>query len=112
VLADGVAYASKHCRPHVVLDMCTLTGAQGIATGRRHAAVVTNRCAFFFCSPHASTFFAFPAGLCCGPGPFAMRLAPLSCSEEMEDQCVAAGKRSGDLVHPLLYCPEFYTPGT
>ncbi len=29
VLADGVAYATKHLSPDVLLDMATLTGAQG-----------------------------------------------------------------------------------
>ena len=51
--------------------MATLTGAQGIATGRRHAAIITNY-------------------------------------EEVEVAAVAAGKLSGDLVHPLPYCPEFF----
>ncbi|OQR86440.1 metalloprotease family M17 [Achlya hypogyna] len=42
VLGDGVAYAVKHLNPEVVLDMATLTGAQGIATGNRVGAIVTN----------------------------------------------------------------------
>ena len=42
VLGDGVAYASRHLSPDVILDMATLTGAQLVATGKRHAAVVCN----------------------------------------------------------------------
>lgn len=42
VLADGVAYAVKHLHPKVVVDMATLTGAQGIATGQRIAAIYSN----------------------------------------------------------------------
>ncbi len=42
VLGDGVAYAVKHLNPEIVLDMATLTGAQGVATGKRHAAVYCN----------------------------------------------------------------------
>lgn len=42
VLADGVAYAVKHLNPKVIVDMATLTGAQGIATGQRIAAIYTN----------------------------------------------------------------------
>ncbi len=42
VLADGVAYASRHLAPDVIVDMATLTGAQLIATGKRHAAIVSN----------------------------------------------------------------------
>ncbi|KAJ8979435.1 hypothetical protein NQ317_003214 [Molorchus minor] len=42
VLADGVAYAHRDLKADVILDMATLTGAQGIATGKYHAAVLTN----------------------------------------------------------------------
>lgn len=42
VLADGVAYANKDLKATVILDMATLTGAQGIATGKYHAAFLTN----------------------------------------------------------------------
>ena len=42
VLADGVAHATKHLSPDVVVDMATLTGAQLMATGKRHAALVCN----------------------------------------------------------------------
>lgn len=42
VLADGVVYAQKDLNANIILDMATLTGAQGIATGKYHAAVLTN----------------------------------------------------------------------
>lgn len=42
VLGDGVAYAKKDLKADIVLDMCTLTGAQGITTGQHHAALLTN----------------------------------------------------------------------
>ncbi|XP_048762204.1 probable aminopeptidase NPEPL1 [Ostrea edulis] len=42
VLADGVAYARKDLKADVVVDMATLTGAQGIATGKYHGSIVTN----------------------------------------------------------------------
>jgi len=51
--------------------MATLTGAQLVATGKRHAAIVANTAA-------------------------------------LEAAAVAAGISSGDLVHPLPYCPEFF----
>jgi probable aminopeptidase NPEPL1 len=71
VLADGVAYASKHLDPAVILDMATLTGAQLVSTGKRHASIV--------------------------------------CTDEaLENRTIAAGKSSGDLVHPLPYAPEFF----
>lgn len=71
VLADGVCYALKDLNADIILDMATLTGAQGIATGKYHAAVLTN-------------------------------------SEEWEMACVKAGRKCGDLVHPLVYCPELH----
>merc|ERR1712215_412479 len=42
VLADGVAYAAKDLGCDIVLDMATLTGAQGISHGRYHAAPLSN----------------------------------------------------------------------
>ncbi|MBN3325164.1 PEPL1 aminopeptidase, partial [Atractosteus spatula] len=71
VLSDGVAYASRDLAADIILDMATLTGAQGISTGKYHAAVMTN-------------------------------------SEEWEAACVRAGRSSGDLAHPLVYCPELH----
>jgi len=81
VLADGVAHATAlppklpwlapQAQPDLVIDMATLTGAQLVATGKRHAAIVAN-------------------------------------TDALEGDAVAAGKRSGDLVHPLPYVPEFY----
>lgn len=71
VLSDGVVYASKDLSADIILDMATLTGAQGIATGKYHAAVMTN-------------------------------------SEQWETACVRAGRSSGDLAHPLVYCPELH----
>ncbi|KAG9474476.1 probable aminopeptidase NPEPL1 [Eleutherodactylus coqui] len=71
VLADGVSYACKDLNADIILDMATLTGAQGIATGKYHAAVLTN-------------------------------------SEEWEMACVKAGRKCGDLVQPLVYCPELH----
>merc|ERR1719454_2403347 len=42
VVSDGVVYANKDLKADIILDMCTLTGAQGISTGRYHAAHLTN----------------------------------------------------------------------
>ncbi len=42
VLADGVAHAAAHLTPDVIVDLATLTGAQLVATGRRHAGIVAN----------------------------------------------------------------------
>jgi probable aminopeptidase NPEPL1 len=40
VLADGVAYANREFSPSVICDLATLTGAQLMSTGKRHAAIV------------------------------------------------------------------------
>ena len=42
VLGDGVAYASQKLDVGIIVDMATLTGAQLVATGKRHAAIVAN----------------------------------------------------------------------
>lgn len=42
VLADGVAYATRDLKAPIVVDLATLTGAQLMATGKLHAAIVSN----------------------------------------------------------------------
>ncbi|KAI9208231.1 uncharacterized protein BJ171DRAFT_490715 [Polychytrium aggregatum] len=42
VLGDGVAYATKHLNPDIVIDIATLTGAQFITTGKAHCGVLSN----------------------------------------------------------------------
>jgi probable aminopeptidase NPEPL1 len=42
VLADGVSYAARVLKCDTILDAATLTGAQLIATGNLHAAVMSN----------------------------------------------------------------------
>lgn len=71
VLADGVAYATKHLNPDVLLNMATLTGAQLVSTGKKHAGLMCN-------------------------------------NDDWEQKACVAGRLSGDLVHPLPYCPEFF----
>jgi leucyl aminopeptidase len=39
VLADAIGYAVRRLRPDVVVDLATLTGAQGVALGKRTAAI-------------------------------------------------------------------------
>jgi len=43
VLGDACSYVSRKFKPAFVMDLATLTGAQLIATGHRHAGIVTNR---------------------------------------------------------------------
>lgn len=42
VLSDGVVYASRNLKADTIVDIATLTGAQGTATGKYHAALVSN----------------------------------------------------------------------
>jgi len=69
VLSDGVAHVAKHLDCDLVVDMATLTGAQGISTGTHHGMI-------------------------------------LATDEELEKDAVAAGRRSGDMVHPGIFAPE------
>jgi probable aminopeptidase NPEPL1 len=71
VLGDGVAYAATELGCDRIFTCATLTGAQGIATGKRHCAVYTND-------------GAWEASVC--------RL----------------GRRTGELAHPVPFCPEFW----
>ncbi len=42
VLADALGYAVTHLDPDLILDLATLTGANAIALGKRHAALYTH----------------------------------------------------------------------
>jgi len=42
VLGDGVSYAARNLKADTVIDIATLTGAQLVATGKLHGAVVSN----------------------------------------------------------------------
>jgi len=71
ILSDCVSHASSNIgNVDVILDMATLTGAVMVATGSKHAGVLTK-------------------------------------TKYMENRICDAGMRSGDLVFPLLYAPEF-----
>eukprot|EP00960_Hanusia_phi_P058994 764046-Hanusia_phi.AAC.3 len=69
------------------IDMATLTGAQLISTGKKHAALV--------CNSEELENRVYPA-------------SELSCSNFPAPGAILAGKKSGDLCHPLLFCPEFF----
>ncbi len=71
LLADACSYAARELSADVIFEAATLTGAQLIATGLLHAAVVSN------------------------DGP-------------LEQMVVDAGRRVGDLAHPLPFAPELF----
>lgn len=69
VLSDGVSHVAKHLDCGLVVDMATLTGAQGISTGSNHGLI-------------------------------------LASDQGLESDIIAAGKISGDMVHPGIFAPE------
>jgi probable aminopeptidase NPEPL1 len=75
VLSDGVFHAAHELpfTPAVIIDMATLTGAQSIATGKKHAAIFVN-------------------------------------DEQLEQRAIQCGRRCGDTVFPVLFCPEYHNP--
>ena len=42
VLSDGVAWVARNRQPRRIVDLATLTGAQSVSTGKRHAALYCN----------------------------------------------------------------------
>lgn len=43
VLADAISYVARKYKPDMIIDIATLTGAQLIATGRLHGALISNK---------------------------------------------------------------------
>lgn len=63
LLADGLSYAATRLGAEVLIDAATLTGAQLVATGANHAAVVSNDAeleAQFVAAGRASGDLVFP----------------------------------------------------
>ncbi len=114
VLADGLAHAIAHLRPGCLVDMATLTGAQLVSTGRRHAAIVCNDEALELRCVEAGKLsgdLAFPLPYC--PeffrGEFKSDVADLknSVKDRMNAQSSAAGQfiaeHLGDYQGPWLH---------
>ncbi len=94
LLADCVSYAARALGADVVIDAATLTGAQGIATGKRHAAVVSNRAgleALALEAGHAS------GDLVCAL-PFAPELYQAEFKSELADMTNSVADRSNAQV--------------
>lgn len=68
VLGDGVNYAARYLKPAAIVDIATLTGAQLVTTGRKHAAV--------FCSDEELEKVAYSAGIKTGDLTFPMLYCP------------------------------------
>ena len=68
VLGDGVHYAAKYLMPKCVVDIATLTGAQLVTTGKKHAGV--------FCSDDELEQVSHDAGIKTGDLCFPMLYCP------------------------------------
>ena len=68
--------------------MATLTGAQMVSSPACYSQMTLRACQVTTGRKHAGV---------------------VSDSERLEQAAVAAGKASGDLVFPMLYCPEMLT---
>ncbi|XP_026728599.1 probable aminopeptidase NPEPL1 isoform X2 [Trichoplusia ni] len=68
VLSDGVVYASRDLKAETIVDVATLTGAQGTATGKYHAGIVSNSARL--------EALCVAAGLRCGDLAHALPFAP------------------------------------
>ncbi|XP_028039744.1 probable aminopeptidase NPEPL1 isoform X2 [Bombyx mandarina] len=85
VLSDGVVYAHRDLKADTIVDVATLTGAQGTATGKQHAAVL--------CNGAALEAAAVRAGLRCAELAHALPFAPELHFAEFTS-CVADMKNS------------------
>ena len=76
LLGDAVSYVGRKYKPDVIIDAATLTGAQLISTGVRHAAIVSNRAGL----EHS----AFEAGRLTGDLAWPLPFAPEFYQEEFK----------------------------
>ncbi|MFN6193551.1 MAG: M17 family metallopeptidase, partial [Planctomycetota bacterium] len=90
LLADGVSYAARVLGAGIVLDAATLTGAQGVATGDLHAAVVSNDEAIEQALLHAGR----ATGDLCWPLPFAPEFYRSEFSSPIADMRNSVKNRS------------------
>lgn len=110
VLADGVVYASKDLSADIILDMATLTGAQ-VCVRTCHLLDTRDetRIFFFFFPPHHTNGAEIlPVSSLQGISTGKHHAAVMTNNEQWEVACVRAGRSSGDLAHPLVYCPELH----
>ncbi len=90
LLADAVSYAARELKVDVIIDAATLTGAQLVATGKRHAAVVSNREGLEALSVRAGR----ASGDLVHPLPFAPELYQAEFKSEMADMTNSVKDRS------------------
>lgn len=101
VLADGVVYASKDLSADIILDMATLTGAQVCV--RLISADIRDKT-----RTRPTITELLPSSVLQGISTGKHHAAVMTNNEQWEIACVRAGRSSGDLAHPLVYCPELH----
>ncbi len=81
VVGDALSFVARTMKPDVLIDMATLTGAQLVATGYRHASIVSNRAGL--------EALAVKAGQACGdmthPLPFSPELYQKEFASKIAD---------------------------
>ncbi|MCB9833898.1 MAG: leucyl aminopeptidase family protein [Planctomycetes bacterium] len=90
LLADGLSYVCRKYRPEAVIDAATLTGAQLVATGHRHAAVISNREGF----ECLAVDVGLASGDLCHPLPFAPEFYQAEFKSNVADMRNSVADRS------------------
>jgi len=96
VLADGVAHAVAHLNPHIIIDMATLTGAQGVSTG--------NRIASLYCNDEGLEVLATQAGRSSGDLCHAMPFCPEFFRSEFKSAVADMKNSVKDRVNAQVSC--------
>ena len=96
VLADGVAYASRHLAPDYIVDIATLTGAQLMCTGKRHAGLLT--------PSQTLQDTLFRAGRACGEPVFPMLYAPELLMDEFRSDLADMKNSCKDRLNAQSSC--------
>lgn len=111
VLADGVAYAQLDLKATTILDIATLTGAQvsailqsNIYERFRLVLSHTNKVVNLMRTFNVIFSVWYTKGIATGK----YHGAILTNSEEWETKGIEAGRSSGDLLAPIVYCPELH----
>jgi len=108
LLADGVSYAARVLKADVILDAATLTGAQGVATGNLHAALVSNDAALEALMVEAG---ALSGDLVC-PLPFAPEFYRAEFKSEVADMRNSVSNRSNAQVSCAAEFVHWHLEGT
>lgn len=108
LLADGCSYAARVLGADIVLDAATLTGAQGVATGDVHAALVSNDVAV----EQALIEAGRNTGDLCWPLPFAPELYRAEFRSPIADMRNSVKNRSNAQVSCAAEFIHWHLEGT